>query len=106
VRENPVLSAENKIRLGATFLFLLAAGYPVVLNWAAVIANARNRRRGIDKRYSPGSLLSAALAALAYAAAYPFGSKQWILILPAIDIGNWAALIGLATTVRRLFRRG
>jgi hypothetical protein len=30
----------------------------------------------------------------------------WILIVPAIDIGNWASLIGLVTMMRRLFRRG
>jgi len=98
------LSAENKIRLGAALILLLAAGYPVVLNWGAVIWNARNRRRGVDKHYSPGPFLSAALASFAYVA-YPFGSKQWIFVLPAIDIGNWVALVGLATMVRRVFRR-
>jgi hypothetical protein len=85
-------------------MLLLAAGYPVVMNWGAVIWNARNRRMGIDKHYSPGPFLSATLASIAYVA-YPFGSKQWIFILPAIDIGNWVALVGLATMVRRLFRR-
>jgi hypothetical protein len=85
-------------------MLLLAAGYPVVMNWGAIILNARNRRRGIDKHYSPGPFLSAALASVAYVA-YPFGSKEWILILPAIDIGNWVAVVGLVTMVRRVFRR-
>lgn len=98
------MSAENKIRVGATLMLPLAAGYPVMMNWGAVILKARNRRRGIDKHYSPGPFLSAALASLAYAA-YPFEPKQWILILPAIDIGNWVAVVGLVTMVRRVFRR-
>jgi len=98
------LSAENKVLLAAALMLVLAAGYPVIMNWGAVILNAHNRRRGIDKQYSPGPFLSAVLASVAYVA-YPFGSKRWILILPAIDIGNWLALIGLAIMVRRVFRR-
>ena len=93
------MSVENKVRLGVSLILLLAAGYPVVLNWGAVILNAHHRRRGVDKRYSSGPFLSAALAAFAYFA-YPFESKQWIFILPVIDIGNWLALIGLATMTR------
>ena len=98
------MSAENKVLLAAALMLVLAAGYPVIMNWGAVILNAHNRRRGIDKQYSPGPFLSAVLASVAYVA-YPFGSKPWILILPAIDIGNWLALIGLAIMVRRVFRR-
>lgn len=95
------MSAEDKIRLDACVILLIAAGYPIAMNWGAVIANARHRRLGIDKHYSPGPFMSIALASWAYAAAYPFGSKQWILIVPALDIGNWQALIGLALLLRR-----
>jgi len=96
---------ENKIRFVTAVILLLMAGYPTVLNWGGFILNIRNRRRGIDKYYSPGPFISAFLAAFAYAA-YPFTPKGWILIVPALDIGNWVVLIGLPVAVMQGSFRG
>jgi len=91
---------ENKIRLAAAVALLLMAGYPAVLNWWGVISNIRNRLSGIDKNYSTGPLVSVLLSACAYLV-YPFAPKGWIWILPAMDVGNWVALIGLPVAVIR-----
>jgi len=85
---------ENTSRFATAVILLLMAAYPTVLNGRGFILNIRNRRRGIDKHYSAGPFLSAMLAIVAYSI-YPSTPKGWILIIPLIDIGNWAVLIGL-----------
>ena len=89
---------ENKIRFWAAIIFMCMAGYPAFMNGWGVISNVRNRRRGIDKHYSPGPVISAVLAVIAYIV-YPFTPKGWIFIIPAMDIGNWMVLIGLPVAI-------
>ena len=96
---------ENKIRFAAAVILTLLAGYLAVLNWWGVVSNVRNRRRGIDKHYSPAPFLSAVFAVCAYLAS-PGTQGEWILIIPAMDIGNWLVLIGLLVAVMRGRCRG
>lgn len=77
-----------------SLIFLLASAYVAAMNWGCVIANARNKRRGIDRRHSTipfVSLFPAALAILAY----PGPHKAWLLAVPVLDIGSWLLILGV-----------
>ena len=72
-------------------VFLLCAAYVVVMNWGCVIVSIQNRKRGIDRHHSTVAFVSLILAALAYVT-YPRMDKNWIAILPLVDIANWTLL--------------
>ena len=77
-----------------SLIFLLGSAYVVAMNWGCVIANSRNKRRGIDRFHSTipfVSLFPAALAILAY----PRPNKAWMLAVPLLDIGSWLLVLGV-----------
>lgn len=79
--------------IGSIVLMAIALFF-VLANWACVIASGRNKRKGIDRHHSVvplGSLFTAGIAFLLY----PYTPGIWIWIIPVVDIGNWAVLIGL-----------
>lgn len=79
---------------------MLFALFFVVVNWASVIISERNKRKGIDRHHSPSPLLSIILAGAAFLL-YPYAHKIWIWIIPVVDIGNWAVLIGLPWAIAK-----
>ena len=82
------------LRVSGSAILMLLAACIVVMNWGCVIASEVNSRKGIDKHHSTVPLISLILAGVAYPL-YPFAPKWWIGIIPAIDIANWAVIIGL-----------
>jgi hypothetical protein len=82
-------------------LVLLFGAYIAVLNWVALIINRLNRKRGIDKHYSPNPLISIICAGIAYFI-YPFQPKGWIVLIPLLDIGNWQLIIGLPIAIAKV----
>jgi hypothetical protein len=76
-----------------SIVLLLLSALIVVMNWYCVITNARNSRKGIEGRHSMVPLASVILAGFFAYSMYPFTPKGWILIIPAVDIGNWAVLL-------------
>jgi hypothetical protein len=88
--------AAQGIALVLTGLALLFILYAVLFNWATVIVNARNRRRGIPRRVSKILAAPQMLVALvaifqssAPAALVPY-SVLWTLAL--VDVGLWETL--------------
>ncbi len=70
---------------------MIMAAYVVVLNWGCVIVSIRNQRQGIDKHHSTIPLVSVMLGVFSFLA-WPGTPKEWILIIPLVDIGNWVLL--------------
>ena len=67
----------------------------VIVNWGCVLVNSWNKARGVDRHHSFAPLASIILGwGIAYPL-YPYSVKWWILVIPALDIGNWALAIGL-----------
>ena len=83
------------IRAIISVLILLAATYVVVANWGCVIVSIRNKRKGIDRHHSTVPLISFIFAGAFAYPLYPFIPKWWIVIIPALDIGNWSLIISL-----------
>jgi hypothetical protein len=90
----------NGLRITVAVILILLAAYITAVNWCCVIVSMRNKRRGIHKHHSTVPLISLILAALAYAVC-SFSSKAWIGIIPAVDIGNWALVIGLPCAIAK-----
>ena len=90
----------NGLRITVAVILILLAAYIAAMNWGCVIISMRNKRRGIHKHHSTVPLVSLILAALADSV-YPFNSKAWIGIIPAVDIGNWALIIGLPCAIAK-----
>jgi hypothetical protein len=81
-------------RFICALIVLLFSLLLLFLNWAAVFENQRNKRRGIDKRHSLIPLVSAVSTGIALLL-YPYTPKMWMLLIPALDIGNWTLIVGL-----------
>jgi hypothetical protein len=73
-------------------IFLLAAIYVAVANWACVIISVRNQRRGVDRHHSTVPIITVLLAALALLA-WPFQPKLWILLIPILDMAHLNLLL-------------
>lgn len=72
-------------------LFLVLAGYLVVMNWGCVIVSLINRRRGIDRHHSVVPLISVFLSGCAYGVC-PVSGRNWVFVVPLCDIANWLVL--------------
>jgi hypothetical protein len=94
----------NILRIIATSLLVLIAAYVAVMNWGCAVASAWNRRKGIDRYHSTVPLISLAAAGLAYFTC-PFGPKRWIMLIPALDLGNWILAVGLPVAIAKGARR-
>ena len=70
---------------------LLLAAYIVVMNWACVISNTKNRRRGIDRHSSMVPLMSILLT-LGAMMVFPHPKAEWMLIVPFLDLSTWSLL--------------
>src|SRR5215475_3782121 len=79
-------------RLLFSILILLFTAYVVVMNWGCFIVNWRNKRRGIDRHHSMMPLVSVLFSYLAFLI-YPYALRNWIGIIPLLDIGNWMLLL-------------
>jgi len=84
----------NLIKIIIAVIILLFGAYIAVMNWGCVLVSMRNKRKGIDKHHSTVPFVSIVSAGLAYMI-YPLQPKQWIGIIPLVDIGNWILIIGL-----------
>jgi hypothetical protein len=84
----------HEIRIAGAVLLILFAGYIAVMNWVCVIMSLRNKWKGIDKHHSMVPLISIVISVVA-ATLYPLSHKEWIGIIPILDIGNWMLIIGL-----------
>jgi hypothetical protein len=78
-------------RLIFSLIVLLAAGYIIAMNWICIVLSQRNKKRMVDRHYSTVPFVSILLAYLAYIL-YPHSGKNWIGIVPLLDIGNWVLL--------------
>jgi hypothetical protein len=78
-------------RLILAIIVLLLAVYVVAMNWGCVIVSIRNKRRGIDRHHSTVPVISFILAALAHVI-YPKADKNWMIVIPLLDIANWSLL--------------
>jgi hypothetical protein len=87
------------IRLILSTVILLSAGFIAVESWRYTFLNTRNERLGINRRYSYVPLISIFLSLVAYII-YPYPIKNWIGIIPVLDIGNWALLCYAAVLFR------
>lgn len=95
------------LRASVAGIVISLAAFIVVMNWVWVIASELNKRKGIDKHYSTVPLISLILAGVIAYPVYPFTPKWWIWIIPAVDIGNWALVIGLPWTIAMgAFKKG
>jgi hypothetical protein len=74
-----------------TIIVLLFAVYIVAMNWGCVIVSLRNKRRGIDRHHSTVPVVSFILVAIAHLI-YPKPNKNWMFIIPLVDIANWSLL--------------
>jgi len=81
-------------------LLLLFGAYIVLMNWRCVIVSMMNKRRGIDKYHSTAPIISILSAGLAYMI-YPLQPKEWIGLIPLVDIGNWTLVIGLPIAIAK-----
>lgn len=79
------------LSLAVSILFLLAAIYVVVGNWACLIATLRNKRKGIDQHHSMVPVVSVILAVLGMLF-FPFPKGMWILVIPLADVSLWNLL--------------
>ncbi len=78
-------------RLILAIIILLLAGYIVAMNWGCVIVSIRNKRHGIDRHHSTVPVVSFILVALAHVI-YPRSDKNWMIVIPVLDIANWSVL--------------
>jgi len=78
-------------RLILAIAILLLAVYFVAMNWGCVIISMINKRKGVDCHHSTVPLVSLILTVFAYIS-YPYPAKNWIVIIPILDIGNWMLL--------------
>ncbi len=83
------------VRATIAIILMLFAAYIAAMNWWCVIASDLNKRRGIDKHHSTVPLISLILTGILAYPLCPFTPKEWIWVIPALDIGNWMLLIGL-----------
>src|ERR1043166_285418 len=79
------------IRFILALAILVFAAYIVVMNWGCVIVSMRNKRRGIDRHHSTVPIISIILAALAHLI-YPKPDRNWMIVIPLLDIANWSLL--------------
>ena len=86
------------VRFIACIASALLAMLFILFNWSCVIGNPRGRHKENDKHKSFAPLLSVILAAISYWLC-PYNWAHWLWILPAIDIGNWAVVVGLPWAV-------
>jgi hypothetical protein len=93
------------IKIIIAAILLLFGAYTAVMNWGCVLVSMRNRRKGIDKHHSTVPFVSMIAAGLAHLI-YPLQPKQWIGIIPLVDIGNWILIIGLPIALAKgVFRK-
>lgn len=78
-------------RLIIAIVFLIFAICVVAMNWSSVIANMRNKRKGVHRHHSIVPIVSFILGALSYII-YPRPDKGVALIIPLLDIANWRLL--------------
>lgn len=90
----------NLIQIIIAAILLLFGAYVAVMNWGSVIVSMRNKRKGIDKHHSTTPIISIVSAGLAYMI-YPFQPKEWIGLIPLVDIGNWILIIGLPMAIAK-----
>ncbi len=83
------------LRAILAIIAIIVALYFVGMNWWSLIASERNKQKGIDRHHSTVPLVSFILAGLVAYPLYPFTPKTWIGLIPLVDIGNWALIIGL-----------
>lgn len=90
----------NLIRIIIAALLLLFGAYVAIMNWGCVIISMMNKRRGIDRHHSTTPIISVVSAGFAYIV-YPLHPKEWIGLVPLVDIGNWVLVIGLPIAIAR-----
>ena len=83
------------LRAILAIMAIIVALYFVAMNWWALVASERNKKKGIAGHHSTVPLVSFVLAGLVAYPLYPFTPKSWIGLIPLVDIGNWALIIGL-----------
>jgi len=96
----------NILRAAIAIMVIVVAVYFVIMNWWSVIASEGNKRKGIARHHSTVPLVSFVLAGLVAYPLYPFTPKSWIGLIPLVDIGNWALIIGLPWALaERVFKK-
>lgn len=84
----------DAIRLGLALVVEGFALYLAAMNGMNFVRGIRNERRGIEQRISLVPVVSLVVAYVAFAAA-PEAVRWWMWLGAILDIGNWAALIGV-----------
>jgi hypothetical protein len=90
----------KEVRIIAAILFILFSAYLIVMNAGCVIASMRNKVKGINKHHSTAPLISLLTAGFAYLV-YPLEPKNWIGLIPILDLGNWILILSLPTAIAR-----
>ncbi|MEZ5989389.1 MAG: hypothetical protein R3F30_09745 [Planctomycetota bacterium] len=86
------------LRAALAIALVLLGLYFIAANWACVLVSLRNRRRGIPRHHPVMPLLSV-FASIGALVLYPWSPATWILLIPAVDIGNWVLVIGLPWSI-------
>lgn len=73
--------------------------YVAGLNWAGLVLNISNRKRGIPKRYSQGPVLGPLLGYLGLNA-LPIQKSPWIWLVLLIDPSTWIVLFAIPFAFR------
>lgn len=111
-------------RAAISILVMLFAAGVAVTNWSCVIKNLRGGRKGNDDGKANGKdganegseqgegqpsmvpILSLILTGLVAYPICPFPHKEWMAIIPALDIGNWAVVLAVPVALfQGLFRK-
>jgi len=82
----------NIVRYVLAISLLLLAIAVVVTNWACVIVDIRNRRRGIHQHYSTTPFFFSVVCTFLAYQVYPRADKLWMLSIPLLDIAKWGLL--------------
>jgi hypothetical protein len=90
----------NEIRIVTASALVFFGAVVALVNLRSVVVSMRNRKQGIPKYRSVVPLLSLIAAGAAYFL-YPFEPRLWVMLIPALDPGNWILAVGLPVAVAR-----
>lgn len=106
------------LRAAISALVMLFAVGVAATNWSCVIKNLRGGRKESDdseakeeSEQSDGQpsmvpILSLILTGLVAYPICPFPHKEWMAIIPALDIGNWVVVLAISVALfQGLFRK-
>jgi hypothetical protein len=77
--------------------------YVAGANWAAIFLSLRNKRRGVNKRYSQGPVIGPLLGYFGLQA-LPLRKSPWIWLVLLIDPSTWIVVVSIPFLIREVRR--